>query len=94
MFDDHPELQSFSWRQHWHDDEEDFGGFDVHGEADINGIDGWDLEGRRGPEPECKLQPHVAEFLYGFDAEDMEAMFGNSVRVTVYRDGTVAVEDD
>jgi hypothetical protein len=83
LFKAHPELESLGWSQYT----PFFGGDSpcrfrvLCDEPDINGPD----------IQEAKLQGLVAEFLSGF-SDEMEGMFGDHVRVTVYRNGRVERE--
>ncbi len=83
LFNIYPELESFGWRQFT----AFFGGDSpcrfrvLCDEPDINGPD----------IQEAKLQGLVAEFLSGF-SDEMEGMFGDHVRVTMYREGTFETE--
>jgi hypothetical protein len=76
LFKAHPRWKSFSWRQYT-----PFFGGDSPCRFRVF-----------CDEPvEEQLQGLVAEFLDGF-SDEMEGMFGDHVRVTVYRDGTVETE--
>ena len=100
VFGSNPELESFAWEQYtdyWNDGEPCKFGVRSD-EPDINGKSGCDLDdGReynyakrtssqvREPSIEYKLQQPVVKFLGQFDSDDMEAIFGDHVRITVTR---------
>jgi hypothetical protein len=107
LFEAHPGLQSFGWQQYTdYNFEEGLSSFHVVSYwPDINGIDGLEVhlgwvsdpqsgkwDGSREPSSEGKLQDPVKKFLDSFHEDDMEAMFGDYVRVTVHRDGTIDTE--
>lgn len=109
LFAAHPDLQSFAWRQYtpyFNDGDECRFGVRCD-EPDVNGQSGGELDsgveyGRaptytrkqvRPPSAEYLLQEPVAKFLNVFADEDMKAMFGDHVKVTVYRGGKVEVDD-
>jgi hypothetical protein len=87
LFKAHPRLKSFAWRQYTPffkgDSPSRFTVFSS--EPDINGPE------MPGASAEETLQGLVAEFLDGFH-DEMEGMFGDHVRVTVYRDGTTETQ--
>ncbi len=97
LFDAHPGLQSFGWRQYHqtsfcanplcHSGSTFF--VDGH-DPDINGFDGRTRASERSPEAE--LQRPVSQLLEAFE-DELANLFGDDVAVTVLRDGTVEVED-
>lgn len=100
LFGQHPELESFAWRQYTdYFNDGDTCTFGAHtDEPDINGVRGYHVDSgkeydesaqkyvrRRAPSVEYRLQPIVAKFLNQFHNEDMEAMFGDHKQITVTR---------
>lgn len=72
--------------------------------VEVNGVQGYDVPVERSykyndkannlsyyEERDQKLKVHkeVEEFLKAFEKEDLETFFGDHMKVTVYRDGTV-----
>jgi hypothetical protein len=108
LFEAHPDLQSFGWRQYtsWSrcgmfaDDHVDCDA------PDINGVEGqlvdgwfwWDSEsghwtGQGEPSPQAKLQRAVAVFLLTFHEDDLMDLFEVDAFITVRRDGSIETED-
>jgi hypothetical protein len=97
LFEAHPGLESFGWKQYISDDPA-FGpipysyGLGAGCLPDINGIDGHELDSGPARE-EVELQRSVQEFVATFNYFDGMAMLGDGVRVTVHRDGTIDTDD-
>lgn len=98
LFEAHPDLESFGWHQYtpyFNDGDECV--FRVCNDyPDLNGLDenGGDEEDYEAySELRKKFGKSVSEFLSQFDDDAFESMFGDHVRVTVFRDGKVEVED-
>src|SRR5262249_17880858 len=107
LFESHPKLESFGWRQYTpsYCDGAPCSLVVWYTEPDINGIDGDEVDGGMGMHPESgewvrlrepslerKLQGAVADFLSRFAAEDFGEMFGDGVQITVQRNGEVEIE--
>jgi hypothetical protein len=108
LFETYPDLQSFGWKQYVrYFSKEGISDFSVHSdEPAINGIGGYEVDdglsydavtGKtvqvREPSVESELQDSVAAFLKTFHDDDMHALFGEDVIVTVRREGTIETED-
>lgn len=98
LFEAHPDLESFGWRQYtpyFNDGDECV--FGVRSDfPDLNGMDenGGDEEDYEAYyKLEKKFGKSVSEFLSQFSDDDMKFLFGDHVRVTVFRDGKIEVED-
>lgn len=91
LFDKHPKLESFSWTQYtpyFNDGDECC--FSVHYDCpDINGEYGYDLDEKNTDL--IAAQRDCEKLIKQFDEEDMKAMFGDHVQVTVTR-GSVETE--
>ncbi len=90
MFDNDPELQSFSWRQGTPTETQEYnlpGFMRVHSETpSINGVE----QDWRSPRDEDGTAGSVRRTLaYLFWTTELEDMFGDGSEVTVLRDGTI-----
>src|SRR4051812_33293152 len=85
LFEENPKLESFGWTQYtpfFNDGEPCV--FSVHNdEPDVNGIDGWDSMYSDENKHLKPLQKKVTKLLQAFSDDDMEAMFGDHVKVVV-----------
>ncbi len=88
IFKDYPVLVSFSWRQYTpYFNDGDTCHFGVHEVSEVNGQDVYDLDEEDGVYQMLKVAIDACEALVSsFDEDDMEAMFGDHVTVTVTRD--------
>src|SRR5262245_32800222 len=90
VFDSHPDLHSFGWRQCFQYCPHGVGTFVVTTDVpDINGLDGLELGGESTAEG--KLQHQVAEVLKVFGELEMQWMFGEDVYITVRREGIIEI---
>lgn len=94
LFATNPKLESFGWRQYTpHFNDGDTCYFGVYAdEPDVNGLDGYEISESDNPE-EYIMSGIVADFLSSFANTDMESMFGDHVRLTRHRDGTLDQDD-
>jgi hypothetical protein len=104
LFEAHPNLQSFAWRQflEFSCDPDYSHAFIGRYHPDINGTNGCDIAGKRNwdeqtgmgePTPEAVLQHAVAGLLNIFVEDDLISLFGLDVWVTVHRDGNIQTEE-
>lgn len=108
LFEKFPNLESFAWNQYtpfFNDGDTCY--FCVHAdEPDINGLDDDEIEFDSGkefrgmkivkvrePNEAYLTRQAVTQFIYQFRKQDLEHMFGDHIKVTVYRDGKTEVED-
>ncbi len=85
LFDTHPELVSFSWTQYTpYFNDGDTCTFGANEVSEINEQESYDLEENSILEPALK---DCGNFVSSFDDDDLEAMFGDHVRVICTRDG-------
>jgi hypothetical protein len=61
-------------------------------EPDINGEHYWDLE-KEDQEKFDDAAEKIASFIHSVPKEIIEAMFGDHVRITIYRDGRTETSD-
>jgi hypothetical protein len=104
IFDSYPTLQSIGWRQYTpYFCDGDPCEFSVHADAEalfINGRSSYsdedeDEDGQdRLPEADADaIADEAADFLDMFEPDDLKALYGDHVRVTVNRDGKVKTDD-
>jgi hypothetical protein len=108
LFEANPKLVSFAWRQYR--STSCTGAFSSENvdcyTPDINGVGGWDVDGRSGwhwktgewtgdgePSEMAKSQRAVALFLESFHEDHLMDLFGIDALVTVHRDGRVETEE-
>jgi hypothetical protein len=91
LFEKFPDLESFAWTQYTdYFNDGDTCRFHVHSDMyylDINGERG---EGAAYDDPRAEA---IGELLDSMDADDMEAAFGDHVKVTIRRSGETEIEE-
>lgn len=108
LFEEFPAMNNFSWTQYTpYFNDGDSCSFGVNSEADINGISSgeihqawlyrdWQKKVTNSPASNPELIPAkeaVQELLEAAPSEMLEFIFGDHMRVTIYRDGTLEAEE-
>lgn len=96
LFEKHPKVEGFSWRQYTpYFNDGDPCRFGVHADyPDINGLTYDEYGYGKNADADLKAAAKdIAALVRSFDVDDLEAAFGDPSTVFVYRDGRVETED-